>query len=410
MQEFNFTVRGDYITKDKDYSFVEGNKGSYEAVFDFDESWGKRAKLCIIENGDYIHTKPVIKGKCTLPPMQVRSCRIGVIGVEIAEGEFSILKSTNMVGIGIGDGAASVESLEDIRGTAAEVWERYLASIEEERAKAEQAKDDAEVAAQNAFESAENAAKDAVDTIKPVLTEITNTAKSAENAAKQAAEDAESAVSGAADSAADRVREELSDFAERAESAAESANEHRQNASESEVNSAKSSEDAKNYAGNAALSENNAKVSEENAAESEEVAKKAMADLLSMINSGDIVLATNGKLPLSAIPATATQEIYTVASEDELTSLVAQRGDLAELIEEIDGERTITKTWQCLGDASVRENWVVWGTSYAVQAGNSTTADNALNANKINNHRIVEMTEEEFSNAVKNDDTYYLVY
>ena len=129
-----------------------------------------------------------------------------------------------------------------------------------------------------------------------------------------------------------------------------------------------------------------------------------------MINGGDIILATDGKLPLSAIPATATQEIYTVSSEDELRSLVAQRGDLAELIEEINGEPTITKTWQCLGDSSIRENWVVWGTSYAVQAGNASVANNALNANMINNHRIVEMTEEEFSSAVKDENTYYLVY
>ncbi len=147
-----------------------------------------------------------------------------------------------------------------------------------------------------------------------------------------------------------------------------------------------------------------------NAAQSEETASQALSDLLSMINSGDIILATGGKLPLSAIPATATQEIYVVASEDELTSLTAQRGDLAELVEEIDGERTITKTWQCLGDASIRDSWVVWGTSYAVQAGSSTTANNAQNANMINNHRIVEMTEEDFASAVKDADTYYLVY
>ena len=167
----------------------------------------------------------------------------------------------------------------------------------------------------------------------------------------------------------------------------------------------------------AAHSENNAKMycenaeeSEENAASSEKWAAQALSDLLAMINSGDIILATGGKLPLSSIPATATQEIYAVSSEDELTGLTAQRGDLAELIEDVNGEQTITKTWQCLGEASVRENWVVWGTSYAVQSGNATTADNATNANMINNHRLVEMTEEEFAVAVKDADTYYLVY
>ena len=152
-----------------------------------------------------------------------------------------------------------------------------------------------------------------------------------------------------------------------------------------------------------------AKESAQNAKVSEETSSQALSDLLAMINSGDIILASGGKLPLSSIPATATQEIYVIESEGELTSLAAQRGDLAELVEEIDGERTITKTWQCLGDSSKRENWVVWGTSYAVQSGNAEHSNTSTNATMINGHRIVEMSEEEFNNAVKDEDTYYLV-
>lgn len=206
-------------------------------------------------------------------------------------------------------------------------------------------------------------------------------------------------------------------YVERAEGAAADAKASADSAAQSEEN-AKASEEA--AAENKAATEelkNRAKTAAENAEESEvkssasqKSAEQALADLLAMINSGDLVLAINGKLPLSAIPATATQEIYVVESEDELTSLAAQRGDLAELVEVVLGERTITKTWQCLGDASVRANWVVWGTSYAVQSGNATTADNAVNANMINNHRLVEMTEEDFESAVKDADTYYLVY
>ena len=206
-------------------------------------------------------------------------------------------------------------------------------------------------------------------------------------------------------------------YMERAEGAAIDAKASADNAAKSEEN-AKASEEAaeenkiatEQLTSRAETAAENAERSEVNSSDSEKTASQALADLLAMINSGDIVLASGGKLPLSAIPATATQEIYTVSSEDELTSLTAQRGDLAELIEEVDGERTITKTWQCLGEASVRENWVVWGTSYAVQAGNATTANNALNANMINNHRLVEMTEEDFASAVKDADTYYLVY
>ena len=206
-------------------------------------------------------------------------------------------------------------------------------------------------------------------------------------------------------------------YVKRAEGAAVDAKASANNAATSETN-AKASENAvaqdktatEQLTSRAETAAENAEESEVKSSASQKSAQQALADLLAMINGGDIILATNGKLPLSSIPATATQEIYTVSNEDELTSLVAQRGDLAELIEEVNGEQTITKTWQCLGDASVRENWVVWGTSYAVQAGNATTADNALNANMINNHRLVEMTEEDFASAVKDADTYYLVY
>lgn len=206
-------------------------------------------------------------------------------------------------------------------------------------------------------------------------------------------------------------------YVERAEGAAVEAKKSADNAATSESN-AKASEEAaaesktatERLTSRAETAAENAEESEVKSSASQKSAEQALADLLAMINSGDIILATGGKLPLSSIPATATQEIYTVSSENELTGLTAQRGDLAELIEDVNGEQTITKTWQCLGEASVRENWVVWGTSYAVQSGNSTTADNAVNANMINNHRLVEMTEEEFASAVKDADTYYLVY
>ena len=124
----------------------------------------------------------------------------------------------------------------------------------------------------------------------------------------------------------------------------------------------------------------------------------------------DVATLVGGKLPLSQIPATATQEIYAVTDEKELIGLTAQRGDLAELVKEVNGERTIIKTWQCLGDAAQRDSWVVWGTSYAVQAGNASTAGNAITTNTINGHRLVEMTQTQFDQAVKDPETYYLVY
>ena len=77
----------------------------------------------------------------------------------------------------------------------------------------------------------------------------------------------------------------------------------------------------------------------------------------------------------------------------------------------LDGEKTITKTWQCLGDRpEVRSSWVVWGTSYAVNSGNARTSEIAQNALTINGHRIVVFkTLEEYEAAVKDENTVYLV-
>ncbi|MFA6848715.1 MAG: BppU family phage baseplate upper protein [Selenomonadaceae bacterium] len=146
------------------------------------------------------------------------------------------------------------------------------------------------------------------------------------------------------------------------------------------------------------------------AALSAEEAQQALSDLLAMIGI-DIASLVGGKVPMTQIPATAIQDIHEVADDSGLTSLTAQRGDLAEVIELVDGVKTVTKTYQLLGDgdATVRDNWVVWGTSYAVQAGNATTATNAENANTINNKRIVGMTQSQYDIAAIDPDTIYIV-
>lgn len=208
------------------------------------------------------------------------------------------------------------------------------------------------------------------------------------------------------------VKAEVAEATKQAETATAKATEANNQAAAAllSANNAKTSEqNAKTSEENAKTSETNAKTSEINAKTSEDKTEQAMSDTLAMIGS-DICPLSGGKIPMRYIPATATTEIHEIASESELTGLSAQRGDLAELIETVNGERTITKTWQCLGDASVRDNWVVWGTSYAVQAGNATLAGTAENATKINGHRIVVFdTLEEYNNAVKVEGTLYIV-
>lgn len=209
-----------------------------------------------------------------------------------------------------------------------------------------------------------------------------------------------------------KVKAEVAEATEQAETATAKATDATNQAAAAllNANNAKTSEQsAKISEENAKTSEINAKTSETNAKTSEDKTEQAMSDTIAMIGN-DICPLADGKIPMQYVPATATTEIHEIVSESELTGLTAQRGDLAELIETIDGERVITKTWQCLGDSTVRDNWVVWGTSYAVQAGNATLAGTAENATKINGHRIVvfdNMTD--FNNAVKVDGVLYLV-
>lgn len=209
-----------------------------------------------------------------------------------------------------------------------------------------------------------------------------------------------------------KVQAEVAEATAQAETATAKATEatNQATAALTSANNAKASEqNAKISEENAKSSEANAKISETNAKDSEDKTEQAMTDTLAMLGT-DICPLTDGKIPMKYIPATATTEIHEITSESELTGLSAQRGDLAELIETVNGERTITKTWQCLGNASVRDNWVVWGTSYAVQAGSATLASSAENATKINGHRIVVFdTLEEYNNAVKVEGTLYIV-
>lgn len=159
--EFNFTVRGDRITADKEYAFVEGNKGYYEAVFDFgeDEVWLSGAKICIVENKDKVFEIPVIGNRCILPEMLRGSSKIGVFCV-VAENEESERASTNMIAVGVQDGASGAQVNAEM-STAAEVWEKYLSDMEQNRAAAEEARSKAEGAAIDASGFADTAIESA---------------------------------------------------------------------------------------------------------------------------------------------------------------------------------------------------------------------------------------------------------
>lgn len=163
--------------------------------------------------------------------------------------------------------------------------------------------------------------------------------------------------------------------------------------------------------GKAKTSELNALESENNASDSEAITVQAMTDYLAMVGV-DIATLVNGKIPMSQIPATATNDNITITDESQLVTITAQIGDIANFIQEVDGKMTVVKAYKLLGTgvSTVLENWILMGTSYALQAGNATTATNANDSAMINGHRLVEMTFAEYELAVKDADTYYILH
>ncbi len=140
------------------------------------------------------------------------------------------------------------------------------------------------------------------------------------------------------------------------------------------------------------------KASAEASLESRNAACQALSDLLSIIGT-DIATLVDGKIPSSQIPSIATTEIHTASSLSEMEDLQVQNGDICIRTDE-------NKSYIYSG------GWIflVSPTDYASASGYAQSCGTAENASMINNHRLVEMSAEEFEYAVKDANTYYLVY
>lgn len=180
-----------------------------------------------------------------------------------------------------------------------------------------------------------------------------------------------------------------------------------QNAKEVSEKAIAAKDEAVTAASSAKQSEENAKKSETEADNSKTIVEQAMKDLLAMLGNKVATLTEDGKLTPSQIPNLSIINSFEVQSVDELVTLDAQMGDMGYI--KTDGKVTDVY-WLSGKDAAVAENWLKFGVSFVQEAGNAQTAVEAENAQKINGHRLVEMTSDEFEAAVKDDNTYYLVY
>lgn len=136
-----------------------------------------------------------------------------------------------------------------------------------------------------------------------------------------------------------------------------------------------------------------------NSQTSAEASQQAFTDFLNMLDT-DVPTLVNGKIPADQIPSIATTEVYSVATIQQRDALQVERGDICI----VTGEN---KSYIYNGNGWV---YLASPTDYASRAGYAETAGTAETANKINNHRLIEMNYSEFITAVKDPNTYYIVW
>lgn len=133
--------------------------------------------------------------------------------------------------------------------------------------------------------------------------------------------------------------------------------------------------------------------------------QQALSDLIAMLGT-DIATLTGGKLTPSQIPPLSINDVFEVSNVEELLTLTAERGDVGLVLE----DDVVTDSYLLAADdPTVLDNWKSLGVSYVANAGHANTADNATNSEKINDKRIIAMTENQYWNSAKDPDTIYVV-
>ena len=142
------------------------------------------------------------------------------------------------------------------------------------------------------------------------------------------------------------------------------------------------------------------------AKESAAKAQQAMSDYLSMLGEDVATLGADGKLSANQIPALAINDTHVVHSKEEIVALVAERGDVAILVHDENVSDAYILT---VDEPSVLDNWIKLGVSYVAKAGHAETATIAVDSQRINGHRVVALSEEEYNLGAKDPETVYLV-
>lgn len=418
MAQINCTVERRYLRMEQTVDVTTGSIGSIQCSFSFDGEWEGLQKTAIFKAADN-QTYPVLlaNDSCTVPNEAIcdgHYLTMGVMGTR--DGNVVIATEWQNGDLNTGCYTAIAPPSEDIYLQILNEFSAGTARVEAAAQKVQQSADEIKASLPAIHQDAETAKAKAAEaaTAAGEAAQSRDKAKEYQDAAQASASDALASAQAATESEentaamqsevqrlAGQVSADKADVTSKAQTVALQAQQVQEYAEEAAKNLPLIRQDAATAeakAAEATASAAKAKTSETNAKASEISSNQNLSDFLAMLGT-DVATLVGGKIPAEQIPAIATTEVYTAATAGEMTALVAQNGDICIRTDENKSYIYKDTGWVYLASP----------TDYASNAGHANTADNAVNASMINNHRMVEMTAEEFQSAVKDPDTYYLV-
>ncbi len=155
---FNFNITNDSLSLNSDFAAYSGNENYYLCKFNFLSSdWQGLSKFAVFTFNDTAVSVPLADDECMVPAQvlnQSGSFYLGVFGTNASEEDFRRI-STGLICLSVGEGAYTEGSAPS--APAPDMWEIYLASVQDYVAQAQKSAESSASAAEIAKNEAESA-------------------------------------------------------------------------------------------------------------------------------------------------------------------------------------------------------------------------------------------------------------
>lgn len=406
-----FNVNGQIISRnEKDTTLLSDSIDLIKARFNFSPEWQGYTKTAIFKsNTKRPYSRILVDDACMVPPEAIKKSKYMSVSVFGVSGTQLITATDQIVPLTpsgyTDDSIVSPAPTENIYQQIVTLMQRQAVDAvhaETAQGKAEKARDDAEGHAEQTGEDRIATGEDRVATgadRSAVNMALTGFAETTLPGAIQAVEDkADTEIARVGQAGDTQVQAVNAAGAEQIGLATAQADRAEGEADKSTSQASKSQSYAIGGTGTRPGEDT------DNSKHYSGISLQAMTDFLAMLGE-DIATLTDGKLTPSQIPALSINDVFPVASEAELLTLTAERGDCGIIV----SDNVVTDSYILAADDPAQlENWKKLGVSYVANAGHANTADSATDAQKVNGHRVVTFaTVAEMENAAKVDGTLY---